>query len=91
MPCDHDKPKTFKDLAATIDRLIAEDFDSVEAVKLRNTDDISEMEVSRGQTRLLEKWVQSMSEETTSPDTTSALHEDDDPVPTKSRSTTLLT
>ena len=94
MPCDRDKPKTFKDLAglagmkkATIDRLIAEDFDSVDAVKLMTTDDISEMEVSRGQTRLLEKWVQSMSEETTSPDTTSVLHEDDDPAATNSRST----
>ena len=73
---------------ATIDRIIAEDFDSVDAVKLMTTDDISEMEVSRGQTRLLEKWVQSMNEETTSPtDTTSASHEDDDPAPTNSRIT----
>ena len=57
MPNDRENPKTFKDLAGlagmkntTIERIIAEDFDSVDVVKLMTTDDISEMEVSRGQT-----------------------------------------
>ncbi len=61
---DKERLKIMKDAASnaglkkvSIDKLIAEDFDIMETVQLLTDQDISALELSRGQERLLEQWV----------------------------------
>ena len=56
--------KTFRETAGcaglkkpAIDKLVSQDFDAIEVVKLMSAEDIAELEVSKGQTRVLERWV----------------------------------
>lgn len=87
-----EKTKAFKEAAtaaglkqAAIDNLLAEDFNTVEAVKLLSTDDIAGLGLSKGQTRTTEAWVRSLcsphvavdfqpSHEITDPGTTNGLN-----------------
>ena len=66
--------KNFKDVAATnglkkatIDKLIGEDFDSIEVVKLMTPLDIEELGSTKGQTRTLQLWVKSLNVSTPDP------------------------
>ena len=64
MAADKTTLKEFKDAAtqaglkkASIDKLLAEDFDSMDTVKLLTGDDVSSLELTRGQQRLMERWM----------------------------------
>ena len=57
--------KLFKEAATnyglkkvTIDKLVADDFDSLDTAELLTTADIESFELTKGQLRLLERWVQ---------------------------------
>ena len=67
MTSEREKTKTFRDVAgqaglkkATIDKLVGEDFDTTDVIKLMTDADIEDLGVSRGQTRTLEVWVKSL-------------------------------
>ena len=66
---NREKTKSFKEAAtafglkkATIDKLLAEDFDSLDTAKLLTTEDIHSLELTKGQCRLLEQWIATLSE-----------------------------
>ena len=58
-----EKKKTFEEQCSsagikpeTYEKLAAEDFDTVDSVKLLTDEDIKDLQLSKGQTRTLEKW-----------------------------------
>ncbi len=70
MTGDREKAKSFKEHAtqaglkkATIDALMAEDYDATEVIELMSENDILEIDISKGQRKLLQKWVSSMQTE----------------------------
>ena len=67
MAADKEKLKEFKEAAAqaglkkaSIDKLLSEDFDSVDTARLLTVDDISSLDLTKGQQRMLEQWVKSI-------------------------------
>ena len=87
MAGEREKIKNFKDLAgqagikkATLDKLVAEDFDTVDAVKLMSPDDITTMDITKGQLRLLQQWVKSMNDDMPTTAASTSEHEEPDDV-----------
>ena len=67
MTTEKEKQKQFKELAtqaglkkATTDALVAEDYDSTEVVELMSAADLAELNITKGQQKMLQKWVTSL-------------------------------
>ena len=70
-----EKLKIFKDAATlfglkkpSLDKLIADDFDSIDTAQLLTPGDIEELELTKGQQRLLQRWVETLRVPVNTPD-----------------------
>ena len=70
-----EKLKVFKDAATlfglkkpSLDKLIADDFDSIDTAQLLTPGDIEELELTKGQQRLVQRWVETLRVPVNTPD-----------------------